>query len=113
MDRGDPTHSAIAASAALSFALDSERRTSMPYAEANGLRMYYEEQGSGPPLVLLNGATGTLDEVWRGGWASLWAYLAQRYRVVQFEQRGNGRTVNLGGQDTYTYATLARDTAAL
>jgi len=43
----------------------------MPYAEVNGLRMYYEEKGSGPPLALLNGATGTLDEVWRGAWSSL------------------------------------------
>lgn len=85
----------------------------MPYAEVNGLRMYYEEQGSGPPLVLLNGATGTLDEVWRGGWSSLWPYLGQQYRVVQFEQRGNGRTDNPGGQDAYTFGALASDTAAL
>jgi hypothetical protein len=25
----------------------------MPYADVNGLRLYYEEQGDGPPLVLL------------------------------------------------------------
>jgi hypothetical protein len=25
----------------------------MPYAAVNGLRLYYEEEGTGPPLVLL------------------------------------------------------------
>jgi len=86
----------------------------MPYATVNGLHLYYEEQGSGPPLVLLNGAFGTLDEPMRGGgWAALRAYLAQRYRVVHVEGRGCGRTANPGGADAYTYATLAADAAAL
>jgi pimeloyl-ACP methyl ester carboxylesterase len=84
----------------------------MPYATVNGLRLYYEEQGSGPPLVLLNGATGTLDDP-SGGWVALRPYLAQRYRVVHVEGRGCGRTDNPGGPDAYTYATLAADAAAL
>ena len=33
----------------------------MPYAEVNDIRMYYEEVGSGIPLVLLHGATGAID----------------------------------------------------
>ncbi len=85
----------------------------MPYAEANGLRLYYEEQGSGPPLVLLNGATLTLDAPGRGGWATLRPLLAQRYRVVHVEGRGHGRTDNPGGPDAYTLATLAADIRAV
>jgi pimeloyl-ACP methyl ester carboxylesterase len=85
----------------------------MPYAEVNGLTMYYEEEGTGPPLVLLSGATMAVDSVVRGGWASLRPYLSQRYRVVQFDQRGHGRTDNPGGAEAYTLSTLADDAAAL
>jgi hypothetical protein len=29
----------------------------MPYANNNGVKIYYEVEGQGPPVVLLNGAT--------------------------------------------------------
>ena len=74
----------------------------MPYTAVNGLNLYYEEEGSGPPLVLLSGATMALDSAPRGGWASLRPYLAQRFRVVQFDQRGHGRTDKAAGGDAYT-----------
>ena len=85
----------------------------MPYAAVNGLRLYYEEEGSGPPLVLLNGAYGTLDGEVRGGWGTLRPFLAPRFRVVHVEARGHGRTDNPGGADAYTLPTLAADVAAL
>jgi pimeloyl-ACP methyl ester carboxylesterase len=85
----------------------------MPYAAANGLRLYYEEEGSGPPLVLLNAATGTFDGAQRGGWTTLRPALAQRYRVVHVEGRGHGHTDNPGGPEAYTIPTLAADIRAL
>jgi pimeloyl-ACP methyl ester carboxylesterase len=85
----------------------------MPYADVNGLHLYYEEQGSGPPLVLLNGGMGTLDRGARGGWDTLRPLLAQRFRVVHVEARGHGRTDDPGGPDAHTLPTLAADIAAL
>jgi hypothetical protein len=32
------------------------------YASVNGLEMYYETHGDGPPLVLLHGALMTIDD---------------------------------------------------
>jgi hypothetical protein len=36
------------------------------YAEVNGLRMYYERHGDGPPLVVLYGALGTIEICFAG-----------------------------------------------
>ena len=86
----------------------------MAYAAVNGLRLYYEEEGSGPPLVLLNGGMGALDDpVFRGGWATLRRFLAQRHHVVHVESRGHGRTDNPGGAAAFTLAALAADARAL
>jgi pimeloyl-ACP methyl ester carboxylesterase len=86
----------------------------MPYATVNGLRLYYEAEGTGPPLVLLNAVTGTVDEPhWEGGWSALRPFLARRYHVVHVEGRGHGRTDNPGGAAAYTLATLAVDIRAL
>jgi pimeloyl-ACP methyl ester carboxylesterase len=36
----------------------------MPYAAVNGLTLYYEVHGYGPPLVLLHGGTASIPEKW-------------------------------------------------
>jgi hypothetical protein len=36
------------------------------YAEVNGVNMYYEHHGDGPPLVLLHGAFGTIESCFAG-----------------------------------------------
>ena len=33
----------------------------MPYADVNGLHLYYEERGEGAPLVLLHGGLMTIE----------------------------------------------------
>ena len=51
----------------------------MPYAEVNDIRMYHEEMGSGTPLLLMHGATGSIDgpDLTRsGGWSDLARTLA-------------------------------------
>lgn len=64
----------------------------MPCAAVNALRLYYEEEGTGRTLVLLNAATGPLDSPGHSSWAALRPYLALSYHVVQFKQSGHGRT---------------------
>ena len=36
----------------------------VPYATVNGLNVYYEAHGEGPPLVLLHGGSGSIPEKW-------------------------------------------------
>jgi pimeloyl-ACP methyl ester carboxylesterase len=76
------------------------------YAEAGGLRIFYREQGSGPPLILIHGGLGT-GEMWN---ARVVAKLARDYRVLMPDSRGHGRTANPAG--ALGYDQMADDVAA-
>jgi pimeloyl-ACP methyl ester carboxylesterase len=82
----------------------------MPYAEVNDIRLYYEEQGAGEPLLLLHGALGAVDPAVTSGWSALLPALAARYRTFALESRGHGRTGNPAGH--LSYAQLADDGAS-
>jgi pimeloyl-ACP methyl ester carboxylesterase len=80
----------------------------MPYAEVNDIRMFYEEQGQGEPLVLLHGATGAI-EFHLSSWGKLMPSFAEHYRAIHLEHRGHGRTNNPAGH--LSYAQIADDVA--
>ncbi len=81
----------------------------MPYAEVNDIRMYYEERGSGPPLVLLHGAASAIDDP-VFGWSDLMPEFARHYRAIHLEHRGHGRTDNPAGR--IAYDLIAADVGA-
>jgi 3-oxoadipate enol-lactonase len=57
------------------------------FADVNGIQLYYESAGNGPPVVLVHGL---------GLSADMWRYqvpaLAERYRIITVDTRGHGRT---------------------
>ena len=78
----------------------------MPFAENQGTKIYWDEQGQGLPILLIMGL----------GWASpLWyrarPALAASYRTVAFDNRGVGRTDVPPGP--YSIALMASDAAAV
>ena len=75
------------------------------YLSANGLKMYYETAGSGPPLILVHGGLCTTT-MWRGAVPKL----AQHFHVIAIDSRSHGRTNNPSG--TITYRLMADDVAA-
>ena len=76
------------------------------YAQVNGLKMYYEIQGTGEPLVLLHGAFGTAE-----GWAQVLPTLAKSHRVILVELQGHGRTGDI--DRPLSFGQMAEDVAAL
>jgi pimeloyl-ACP methyl ester carboxylesterase len=78
----------------------------MPHARANGIRIYYESQGDGEPLVLIAGL-GATHHLWELQVPSF----ARWYRVVTFDNRGAGDSDKPA--EPYTIALFADDTAAL
>lgn len=59
----------------------------MPFATRNGVRIYYEERGAGPVLLLLHGAGGG----WRA-WEPQLEGLSDAFRVVAWDARGYGNS---------------------
>ena len=78
----------------------------MPTVSVDGLRMYYELSGSGPPLVLIAGLGLDLSEC-----GQLIDVLATRHRVLAFDNRGAGRTDK--PDEPYSISQMATDTAGL
>jgi pimeloyl-ACP methyl ester carboxylesterase len=77
------------------------------YAKVNGLNMYYQDQGSGPPIVLIHGGIGTSEF----NWAPMIPILAKQFRVIALDSRGHGKTDNPSGE--FGYRLMADDTVAL
>jgi pimeloyl-ACP methyl ester carboxylesterase len=70
----------------------------MPFADNNGVRIYYEVEGSGPPLLLHHGLLGDL-ESWRSiGYVD---ELSSDYTLVLFDARGHGRSDKPRKVDAY------------
>jgi pimeloyl-ACP methyl ester carboxylesterase len=55
----------------------------MPHANVNGLRLYYEEAGSGTPLLFVHEFAGDYRS-----WEDQMRFFARRYRAITFSARG-------------------------
>jgi pimeloyl-ACP methyl ester carboxylesterase len=78
----------------------------MPFTETAGAKLYWEEEGSGEPLLLIMGLGYTL-EMWYRSRPSF----AARYRTILFDNRGVGRSDVTPGP--YPVARLAADASAV
>lgn len=59
----------------------------MPYAVNRGIRLYWEQEGSGEPLLLIMGLGFSM-----AMWRDLRPVLARSFRVIAFDNRGVGRS---------------------
>jgi 3-oxoadipate enol-lactonase len=59
----------------------------MPVVDVNGARLWYDEAGQGPPVVLLHGGLGD-----SGLWEPVVPFLAERFRTIRTDLRFFGRS---------------------
>jgi hypothetical protein len=59
----------------------------MPYADVNDIHMYYEDIGSGAPMLFIHGAVGCIDQS-NGGLSGLMEFVQSSYRIISIEYRG-------------------------
>jgi pimeloyl-ACP methyl ester carboxylesterase len=60
------------------------------YADVNGIRLYVETHGDGPPLVLLHGGLGSGEM-----FGPILPALAEQHRVLTVDLQGHGRTADI------------------
>jgi 3-oxoadipate enol-lactonase len=78
----------------------------MPYAENDGTKIYWDEQGRGEPLLLIMGLGYTSDM-----WYRFAPRLSERFRVILFDNRGVGRSDAPAGP--YPVPVMAGDALAV
>jgi pimeloyl-ACP methyl ester carboxylesterase len=72
----------------------------------NGVQLYFEIHGSGEPLVLLHGFTGSSQD-----WTALTAEWSAKFQLIIPDMRGHGRSSN--SSNTFRHDEAAADIFAL
>lgn len=80
--------------------------TSGRVVQINSIELYYEEYGSGEPLVLLHGFGGS-----GRNWDPFVERLAEHYRLIVVDLRGHGHSTNPMGR--FTHREAASDVLVL
>jgi pimeloyl-ACP methyl ester carboxylesterase len=86
----------------------SGRGNAMPKIKRDGVEIYYEVHGDGPPLLLTHGYSST-SAMWQGQVAAL----SKRHRLVLWDMRGHGQSDYPGDPSAYSEALTVADMAAL
>ena len=76
----------------------------MPKALINGIQLYYEDNGTGFPLLLIHGFSGTTKS-WKGQVDAF----SKRYRFITFDMRGHGQTDAPDDLSQYTLDLVIED----
>ena len=80
----------------------------MAIIDRNGVKIYYEVHGDGPPLILTHGYSST-SAMWQGQIEAL----SRRHRLVLWDMRGHGRSDYPEDPGAYSEALTVGDIAAL
>jgi pimeloyl-ACP methyl ester carboxylesterase len=76
------------------------------YADVNGIKLYYETQGSGRPLILLHGGLGSGEM-----FGPILPTLAADHQVIAVDLQGHGRTADI--DRPFDLRAMGDDIAAL
>ena len=80
----------------------------MPFLDRDGVKIYYEDHGHGPPILLSHGY-GASCRMWHAQISALVA----RYRVIVWDMRGHGETDDPEDPAAYSAVLTVADMAAL
>lgn len=82
----------------------------MPYAVNQGVRIHYEVEGEGLPLVMMHGFSGSLEGWYDYGYAQ---ELRKNYRLILMDARGHGASDKPHDVEAYRPNLFAGDIVAV
>ena len=82
----------------------------MPYVDNRGVRIHYEVEGEGPPLVLQHGFTQSIKGWYRCGYVDA---LKLNYRLILIDARGHGKSDKPHERAAYAWPIGAMDILAV
>jgi len=82
----------------------------MPYANNHSVRIHYQVEGDGPPLVLQHGFTSSLQSWYAYGYV---ATLRQHYQLILIDARGHGQSEKLYDPQAYALQHRVEDVLAV
>jgi pimeloyl-ACP methyl ester carboxylesterase len=80
----------------------------MPKIDRDGIKIYYEVHGSGPPLILTHGYSST-----SAMWTAQIEALSKHHRLILWDMRGHGQSDYPDNPAAYSEALTVGDIAAL
>lgn len=80
----------------------------MPDITVNGVRIHYEERGSGTAVVWAHGLGGVCQE-----WEGVMDFFQGGYRVVAYDARGHGRSEKPDRSEAYSQDIMVEDMRSL
>lgn len=83
----------------------------MPYANNRGVKIYYEVEGDGPPLMILHGMTNNLNDFLKDGYYA--DAFKDDYQVILIDARGHGASDKPHDPQAYQLEFMSRDALAV
>ncbi len=82
----------------------------MPFIDNNGVRIYYEVEGRGVPLMMVHGLGNSTFEYRLNGYVEP---LSKTYQVILVDVRGHGRSDKPHEPEAYRAELVAKDLVAI
>lgn len=78
----------------------------MPYIDNDGVRIHYQVDGKGAPLVLMHGTSGSVGDWYENGWVG---GLKEDYQLILIDHRGHGYSDKPHDPDSYSLEISVSD----
>jgi pimeloyl-ACP methyl ester carboxylesterase len=88
--------------------IDEQRRILMPTIDRDGVEIYYESHGAGPPILLSHGYGATC-RMWDGQIAAF----SDRHRIIVWDMRGHGDSGDPADPAAYSQGLSVGDMTAV